>query len=58
MAGIATAIVGMMMIAWGFYSIVRIAPYIEHRWTVWGEIGAFVFFFAGFLLLLILLSRM
>ena len=57
MADLGFSLIIIFLLAWIIYMFLRLAPTIERRWKVWGEVLAFVIFVLGAILIEVVFSR-
>ncbi len=47
MAEVSAILVAVFVAAWLIYVAFRVAPAVQRRWSVWGEVAAFLIFLVG-----------
>ena len=53
MPNVGLSLTVLLTCVWVVYAVLRLAPAIQKKWSVWGEILAFLVFVAGEILILV-----
>jgi multisubunit Na+/H+ antiporter MnhB subunit len=57
MSAISTALIVGAITVWIVYATFRMAPSLEHRWKVWGQVAAYLIFAGVIVLIEVALSK-